>query len=382
MTSGRGTISGRGTLQLWVAAGGRCEYRGCNEYLLEDDLTGYELNLAERAHIVGATEGANSPRGQASLDPALRNAEPNLMLLCRKHHRVIDRLIAEHGVECLLAMKREHEDRVHLLTSLVEDASSVVVRMSGGIRGAPVEIPREAIRAAVLADGRFPRFRAALAGEDLEIDLRQLPGEEEPAYWKAGERMIVEQTARLRVAQEAVRHVSVFALARLPLLVALGFHLDDKIPVTVYPRVRSGSGDGEWGFDERAVPTGFVLNRLADGQAAEVALAISLTAPIGDDVLAHAKGRSIYEIEPDGINHSRDLFSARESLDAFADTYHRFLALVERDHPTCKEISVYLACPAPAAVHIGRGLMRDAQPGLVIYDRNAQGSFERTLEVG
>ncbi|HXV04670.1 MAG TPA: SAVED domain-containing protein [Solirubrobacterales bacterium] len=369
-------------MRLWVAAGGRCEYRGCNEYLLEDELTGYALNLAERAHIVGAAEGAGSPRGKEPLDPALRNEEPNLMLLCRKHHRVIDGLITEHGVEGLRAMKREHEERIRLLTSLSEDASSVIVRMSGGIRGAPVEIPCEAVRAAVLADGRFPRFRAALAGEDLEIDLRKLPGEEEPDYWKVGERMIAEQTARLREAQEAVRHVSVFALARLPLLVALGFHLDDKIPVTVYPRARGGSGDGEWGFDDRATPTAFSLSRLAGGQAEEVALSASLTGPIGDDVLAHAEGRSIYEIEPEGVEHSRDLFSARESLDAFAETYHRFLALVEREHPACKEISIYLACPAPAAVQIGRGLMRNAQPRLVIYDRNASGDFERTLEIG
>lgn len=382
MASGRGTISSQETLRLWVAAGGRCEYQGCNEYLLEDELTGYELNLAERAHIVGATESPGSPRGKAPLDPALRNDEPNLMLLCRKHHRVIDRLIAEHGIEDLQAMKREHVERIRRLTSLSEDASSVVVRMSGGIRGAPVEIPREAVRAAVLADRRFPKFRAALAGEDLEIDLRKLPGEEESDYWKAGERMIAEQTARLREAQEAVRHVSIFALARLPLLVALGFHLDDKIPVTVYPRIRSGSGDGEWGFDARATPTAFSLNRLADGQANEVALSVSLTGPIGDDVLAHAEGRSIYEIDPEGVEHSRDLFSARESLDAFAETYHRFLAVVEREHPACKKISIYLACPAPAAVQIGRGLMRNAQPRLVIYDRNASGDFERTLEIG
>jgi hypothetical protein len=381
MASGRGSISNQETLRLWVAAGGRCEYRGCNEYLLEDELTGYELNLAERAHIVGATTGAGSPRGQAPLDPALRNDEPNLMLLCRIHHRLIDQLVAEHGVEGLRAMKREHEERVRLLTSMAEDASSVVVRMSGGIRGAPTEIPREAVRAAVLADKRFPRFRAALAGEDLEIDLRRLPGEEEPDYWKAGERMIVEQTARLRDAQEAVRHVSVFALARLPFLVALGFHLDDKIPATIYPRVRSGSGDGGWGFDDHAIPTAFGLSRLSDGPAEEVALSVSLTGPIGDDVLAHADGKSVYEIKPDG-EYSRDLFSARKSLHAFAETYHRFLALVEREHSACKEISVYLACPAPAAVQIGRGLMRSAQPRLLVYDRNALGDFERALEIG
>lgn len=382
MASERGSISTQETLRLWVAAGGRCEYRGCNEYLFEDELTGYELNLAERAHIVGATEEPGSPRGESTLDASERSQEPNLMLLCRKHHRVIDRLIREHGVAGLREMKRGHEERIRLVTSLNEDASSVVVRMSGGIRGAPVEIPRAAVQRAVVAEGRFPRFRAALAGEDLEIDLRRLPGEEEASYWEAGERMIAAQTTRLREAQDVVGHVSVFALARLPLLVSLGFHLDDKVPVTVFPRLRGGTGDGGWGFDEGAASSAFRLRQLVEGSLDEVALAVSVTGPIGNEVTDHAEGRSIYEIEPDGIDHSRDLLSARGSLDTFAETYHEFLALVEREHPACAEISVYLACPAPAAVQIGRGLMRDAQPRLAIYDRNALGEFARTLKVG
>src|SRR4051812_7167131 len=111
MSRGRGTISDTTTLRLWVQAGGRCEYHGCNQYLLEDDLTTYTLNLAERAHIVGATDAQRSPRGDDVLPLADRNEADNLMLLCRDHHRVIDRLPREHGVDGLRRMKRGHEDR-------------------------------------------------------------------------------------------------------------------------------------------------------------------------------------------------------------------------------------------------------------------------------
>ena len=55
--------------------------------------------------------------------------------------------------------------------------ATVAVRVIGGIRSAPVEVPREVVLAAVCADGRFPRFVLAMAGEDLEIDLRGPPDE-------------------------------------------------------------------------------------------------------------------------------------------------------------------------------------------------------------
>src|SRR3954452_23629926 len=172
MGSSRGSISADATLRLWVLAGGRCEY--CNRYLLEDEYTTYAYNLAEPAHIVGAAESPGSPRGVDSLPLDQREEPENLMLLCREHHRLIDSLIEEHTVDGLHQMKRLHEERIRLLTGLTDEAETLVVRAVGGIRGAPVEIPRGAVLPAVRSDGRFPRYRLALAGEDLEIDLRQL----------------------------------------------------------------------------------------------------------------------------------------------------------------------------------------------------------------
>lgn len=382
--SGRESISEASTLWLWVAAGGRCEYHGCNRYLLADELTGYELNLAERAHIVGATVAAGSPRGDDPLPLPERGDPANLMLLCRDHHRLIDRLIAEHGVEGLRKMKREHEERIHLLTGLAQDAGTVVVRMIGSIRGAPVEVPPEAVLPAVIADGRYPRFPLALADEDVEIDLRALPEEDNERYWQTGERIIAAQAARIRDAQQAIGHIFVFALARIPFLVALGFHLDDKIPVTIYSRMRDGVGDGAWGFAPDARPSSFEVQRRSGPSGDEhVALAVSVTGAIGEDASAHAGEHvAVYELSPVDAPHGRDLLAARGSLGHFAGTYHRFLAHVEAEHPDCETIDLYAAVPAAGAVHLGRGLMRDAQPRLRVYDRSSDGQFCEALSLG
>jgi len=381
MATQRGSISTDTTLRLSVAAGGRCEY--CNTYLLQDDFSGYSVNLGERAHIVGATDTPRSPRGGADLPPAEREDSDNLMLLCRPHHRVIDRLIVEHTVGGLHRMKREHEDRIRLLTGLQDDVATVVVRVTGGIRGAPVEVPRETVLAAVRGDGRFPRYRLALAGEDVEVDLRSLPDEGDPSYWTTGARIIEQAAARIREAQESIGHLSVFALTRIPLLVALGYHLDDKIPTTIYQRRRDGAGHQGWGFDPEGAPIAFRTDRIAGlDRGSRVALAVSLTAPIGADVVAAVGGAAVYEISPDGPPPSRDVLTARASLDAFSDSYHRFLATVERDHPDCRQIEVFAAAPGSAAIQLGRSVMRDAQPALLVYDRDADGTFQPALTLG
>ncbi len=375
--SGRATISDATTLRLWVQAGGRCEYHACNRYLLEDELTGYPLNLAERAHIIGATEAPGSPRGDDPLPVSDRSDVDNLMLLCRDHHRVIDRLLREHGIDGLRRMKRDHEDRIRLLTGLQEDAATVVVRAIGGIRDAPVDVPRAAVLAAVVADGHFPRFPLAMAGEDLEIDLRVLPAEDEPGYWEAGERIIAARAARIRDAQQPIRHLSIFALTRIPFLVALGFHLDDKIPTTVYGRRRDGTGDAGWGFDPDAQPVEFDVRHIAGPAGApHVAVAVSIT----NDVAAAAGDAStVYELAPRGLPHGRVLLAARTSLDRFADAYHRLLGRIEADHADCEVVELYAAVPAAGAVQLGRGIMRDAQPMLRVHDRDIGGRWVAAL---
>jgi hypothetical protein len=56
-------------IHLFVRAGGRCEFDGCNKYLLEHSLTLTEGNFAQLAHIValGRAVRAGAPgKGSAT----------------------------------------------------------------------------------------------------------------------------------------------------------------------------------------------------------------------------------------------------------------------------------------------------------------------------
>jgi len=109
-----------------VLAAGRCEYNGCNEKLYEDPLTKFIFNQSYLAHIVA--DKPSGPRGDATLSNLLKADISNLMLLCDRHHRLIDKEdVAGHPVERLTEMKRKHEERIDRLTTLKDVKRSNVV---------------------------------------------------------------------------------------------------------------------------------------------------------------------------------------------------------------------------------------------------------------
>jgi hypothetical protein len=79
---------------------------------------------------------------------------------------------------------------------------------------------------------------------------------------------------------------------------------------------------------------------------------------------------------------SRDILRARASLDNFARAYHDCLGTIEAARPKPAAIELLPAVPVAAAVMLGRGLMRDAQPVLRVYDRvRPDEPFEFALEI-
>jgi hypothetical protein len=371
-------------IKLWTRAGGRCEL--CNEYLLEDEMTMLTVNLGELGHNVGRKKSSGSPRGLDELPIDRRNLAENLLLLCQRHHKVIDDKVArgEFTVEELRRIKFRHEDRIRNLTGLVENDQTVIVRAIGDIRDGNVAVTEQAVWAAVFAHARrYPFFSLGYRGEGVEIDLRQIPDEGTDAYWQEAERritFIVDGQLRAGIEKNEVKHLSVFGLARIPLLAMLGYHLDDKVPVDVYQKHRDDTESWSWDSDAEAIM--FESVRVREGADDRVALVLSLsgTISIADLPSEPVDGTTVYEIRPVGITPNRDILRSRASLDAFARCYHGMLSELERDHPAVRALPVFPSVPVSAAITLGRGLMRDAHPTLQIYDRVDSG-YALALEI-
>jgi len=236
--------------KLWVRAGGRCTL--CKKDLMQGSLTWEEMPLGEGAHIVGQKQTAGSPRGEDPLPAAERDLASNILLACSNCHTEIDKLIALSAmtVDELRRRKAQHEDETAHLTGLMFDRRSTVLRVFGHVKDASVVLDRaEAARAVIRSGERFPLFMRSFDQQGIEVDLRRLPGEGAPteAYYLAATQMIDQALERVRQGAEAgdVVHLSVFAIARLPLLVYLGAGLDDAIAAEIYQRHRA-SNNWEW----------------------------------------------------------------------------------------------------------------------------------------
>ncbi len=109
-------ISDRTRKLLWGHSGNRCAI--CNTELImnatdKDD----EAIVGDECHIVAREN--DGPRGDSPLDIVERDKYPNLLLLCRIHHKLIDDQPNTFPVEKLQLIKALHEKRVREALSTV-----------------------------------------------------------------------------------------------------------------------------------------------------------------------------------------------------------------------------------------------------------------------
>ncbi|MFE7448433.1 SAVED domain-containing protein [Streptomyces griseus] len=374
-------------LKVWVRAGGRCEL--CGTYLLEGRLTYQDFTLGELAHIVGQEATAKSPRGMDPLPKDERDLADNLMLLCRAEHNEIDRKgsLDVMTVERLRRIKHDREEWIRRLTALRPEAGTVVIRLIGQVRGQEVELTKPTAADAVIrSEERFPEFPLSLHGDGFEVDLRRFPHEETagPTYWEQCQQQIdrvLEHKLGEALREDSVHHVSVFAFARLPLLVYFGSRLDDTFTVSIYQRHRSteswcwpGPGEALTRFVTEAPPADhpdvrdgvLLLNISGSIQAAEL-----------PEQLA---GFPRWTIRPQGITPSVDVINSASTLDEFTSVLRQLLSELEASHKDMQRLHVLAAVPVSAAVTLGRVHDANVHPTLAIYDR-ADNRYTTALEI-
>jgi hypothetical protein len=94
---------------LWGRAAGICSMPECRKKLVVDPTdSDDETLIGDSCHIVAQAD--NGPRGDASVPIEYRNSYPNLILLCRNHHKIIDSQENFYTVQKLKFMKKHHED--------------------------------------------------------------------------------------------------------------------------------------------------------------------------------------------------------------------------------------------------------------------------------
>lgn len=93
---------------LWGYSGNKCAIKECRNDLIADETeTDDESIIGDEAHIVARSE--DGPRGKSKLTKEERDKYDNLILLCRKHHKIIDDQFNFYTVDKLNKIKSDHE---------------------------------------------------------------------------------------------------------------------------------------------------------------------------------------------------------------------------------------------------------------------------------
>lgn len=347
-------------LEVWSKSGGRCQFRGCNKPLWVEGLTLAKINIGEMAHIIGASE--QGPRGNER-SQELAKVPANLMLVCKEHHGLLDHSQTRdrYPEELLKEMKTEHEARVtDLLEIHGEEYKTTFVTCMINIGERPAEISDKEIINAI-----YPRYREDEKGityRQTNFNLRSLP-----EVWQAEARNISSQiTAELkyRLDKQRIRHLSIFGLAPMPLLMWFGKCLGEIIHGNVHHAFRSKDNPYKWKWDEEPInfqSVEFSTTRLVEGSNPKnVVLSIAISDYLNFDKYTNLTddlhGCSIYEIS---IKEPTPMDPIRKKADviAFSKVFRATLNQIQKECGADSHIYIIPAMPACLAVQAGRSLL-------------------------
>jgi hypothetical protein len=363
---------------LWARSAGRCQYRGCNDLLIGDLIAGREDPLfGFIAHIVA--DAPNGPRGDPVRSPLLAKELSNLMLLCAKHHKLID-VDAEidHGEELLGEMKTEHEQRVALLAGIDRDRASHVVRFGAAIGKNEALVSTRAIFEAMRPD----HYPASAQTIDLEMTGHVTP-DSESDYWPVQQANLQRQFREKlagRIERQDIRHLSVFALAPQPLLMELGRLLCDIVPARIHQPIREPKG---WAWPDDSAVVRFTSGEPNGCLAgAAVALKLAVSATVTDERIRGAIGddAAIWTITAE--NPHNDIVRSPADQAAYRQLLRRTYDAIKARHGENAPIHVFPALPASLAIETGRVWMPKADLELLVYDQQPGRGFVPVLSIG
>ncbi len=370
------------TALLWGRAAGRCQFPGCPRNLCYASISGDPGNFAERAHVYSFEK--NGPRGHESLEatPEKLNSVDNLMLLCTEHHTNIDKKenVDKYPASLLLQWKKEHEDRVRMVTSIDSNRMSHVVTYQANINGSYPPIAIADAQACLFAEGRYPCD--PLMPKDLSMKWES--SENQAHFWTIAQNELqasFAQRIKPSIRDDKNPHFSIFALAPMPLLIELGVLLSDRADVDIYQPIKEPKG-WQWPNDKERFE--YVIEQPEQSSGIPV-LVLALSDEIHQDRITRVLGDSvsIWKLTLPKVHRHNDHLRSKAQLSVFRSTMRQVLAEIRQFHPHSKALHIFPAAPVSYCIELGRVRTQKVDHTWVIYDHvKPQEAFIETITIG
>ena len=357
----RAYISAPVRRDLWIAAAGRCEFRGCCKPVDRDFLTKKAKSVVgEFAHII-----ADSPagaRGVPGLSEKLAADPSNLMLACFDCHSRIDRhgQSNEFTAEQLRAMKRDHEARIEFMYSAtgVEESMPVVMSFPVGAHVPVIDVRH--IQHAMLTNSGFKRFPTA---GSVHIDQSNFfLQDNEPDFWGNAQRALTQQYEQRilpeLVARKGAVHLTIAGFAPIPMLMKLGALVGDKTPAAIMDLPNE-----KWLWDTRdACPEPSYTFTVPPALPREISVVVSISGRA-----QHPAGRDVVEFH--AVVPGRGIIRKESHVQQFRTSFNAFLQQLFA--AGARVLHLHPATPLSASIEIGRTLLPKAFEEVHIWEWQA-----------
>jgi hypothetical protein len=308
--------------------------------------------------------------------------------MCHDCHKIIDDVDHRQFFppDKLRDIKDSFERRIEMVTDHGGLTRTAALRVGGLIRGSLALASQREVAETLLAADYLGLVETRRSG-DFTCRIPGAAGGK--GFWDSGCQAIDDTLDLVHQAIDCgdVEHVSVFAIAPIPLLVYLGWNLDDKTPTRIFQKHRDLHQGWSWSTATEPVQFGVsVLDHepLPDSgdRGRDVVLTCGVSSPIDPDLLpAELAGLPRIDVGPSTMAPGPTLITHEESLKNFASIWRGALATVEARFPKAQRWHLVASAPVTIAVETGRSFMRDAHPPVAVYERLPDSSYEAVLTV-
>lgn len=222
------------------ASHGRCMFEGCAINVNRDEITGIAGNYAYLAHNVAASE--QGPRGVLFLSGEKSDDPENVLLLCDKHHRLVDKIATpDYPAHRLSQMRANYINSANKLLNSLSFHPVAVYSVLWPVQKARISAPSP-----LQINQSMNKLNWRMNGEpnplsDNEDILRQLESDQ---VWSILP-TIINNIAETILQQTKVFNyrAALFVFGLMPAVIALGAKLGNKNEI--YPMLRYRDG-GQW----------------------------------------------------------------------------------------------------------------------------------------
>lgn len=374
----RGPAPNEKTIRMLCAkAAGMCEFPGCQERLFFDAQSAKNFNHSYICHIIGSSP--NGPRGSLSKSHQLSDDIENLILLCDKHHTLIDNHVEDYPIETLKDIKLCHEANIDKACNFLSVPKTRIVTFSSPVHGHDVIINPGQINSAVLPE-RVPLEEYPLI---LKVDGISQDEQKDVTIWNSRVKQLQKEIntklfPALELNQEYI--CDVFAIAPVPLLAKFGELCGSKRSIFLhhYRRIEE-----TWKWKEKHSTNAFSSSKqIIDKHGQHCVLSLSLSGRISEDIVKECVGsiNTIFDIS--AADMGIECIKSQDDLTAFIEVYLETLNRIHAECPDASLIHVFPAVPAVVAIELGRQRMRNVHPRLLFYNALAPNYINTGIKIG